>query len=227
MQKKKRLLLKLAILFLILLLLCGAGFLLFWKTPEKAEKTEEPPETAKSEEPPKIVKQEETKVELKKETPPAATNKPNSEPLPELSPPGDQFDLLTEYQGHQYYISKSTVSWKEAYARCQKYGGHLVTVTSDAENKAIVQAIRSKNIKRDIWIGFTDEKSEGKWEWVTGEKVDFTDWDMYQPDNASHDNVDEDYAWLWQQHNAQFNKNPLKWNDTINADLALFILEKD
>jgi len=33
------------------------------------------------------------------------------------------------------------------------------------------------------WIGFTDEAEEGKWVWVTGEPVTFTNWYRGEPNN--------------------------------------------
>ncbi|MHA2333120.1 MAG: right-handed parallel beta-helix repeat-containing protein [Candidatus Hodarchaeales archaeon] len=41
------------------------------------------------------------------------------------------------------------------------------------------------------WIGFTDEQSEGNWQWITGESVSYTNWESGEP-NDSGDG--EDYA---------------------------------
>jgi hypothetical protein len=173
--------------------------------------------------------QNKEKIEPKIETAPKPQEQKDTAPpakveKKETTIPADQFTLLMEYGGHRYYLSKNNVTWKEAFALCQQYGGHLVTITSDAENKAILEAIKLKNITSDIWIGFTDEKSEEHWEWVTGEKSAFAYWDEGQPDNWQGD---EDYAVIWQV-DREHNKIRYRWNDgNGKLTVTLFILEKE
>ncbi len=150
----------------------------------------------------------------------AAGSAPLVEPIQKIKLPEDQFVFLAAFEGHQYFLSKSSLAWKDAFSLCAKNGGHLVTITSDSENKALMQAIKPKNILDDIWIGFTDENRG--WKWVTGEKSDFTYWDVNQPDNAGGV---EDYALIWQDSRNRYLRNPLKWNDDKEGHHALFILE--
>ena len=65
---------------------------------------------------------------------------------------------------------------------CEEKGGHLVTITSPEENDSVTGLARKAG--KGTWIGFTDEKLEGKWEWVTGEAVTFTAWGTGEPDNS-------------------------------------------
>jgi len=42
----------------------------------------------------------------------------------------------------------------------------------------------------NLWIGFTDQASEGTWEWISGEAVTYTNWASGEPKDANG----EDYA---------------------------------
>ena len=72
--------------------------------------------------------------------------------------------------------------------------GHLVAITSAAENAFVSSLIAS--IEHSVWIGATDRASEGAWRWVTGEQfwqgngagtpgpdVFFANWALGQPDD--------------------------------------------
>lgn len=77
------------------------------------------------------------------------------------------------------------MGWHEAKNYCETLGGHLVTITSAAEE----EFVRTNIVETQtacIWLGATDENQEGAWEWVTGEEWFFTYWlsqPAVQPDN--------------------------------------------
>ncbi|HIZ22746.1 MAG TPA: Ig-like domain-containing protein [Candidatus Blautia faecigallinarum] len=74
------------------------------------------------------------------------------------------------YKGHRYQAFDDTMQWSAAKLKCQQRGGHLVTITSPAEQKFIEKMISKK--KRDIyWIGLYKQGSTKKW--VTNEKVSY------------------------------------------------------
>ncbi|MBN1797723.1 MAG: caspase family protein [Spirochaetales bacterium] len=134
------------------------------------------------------------------------------------------FDLLLKYGGHTYYVSKQGATWHEAKKICEQNGGHLVTITSDEENEAIVEAVKTKNIDKDLWLGYTDENKEGKWIWITGEESSFSYWDEGQPDNF---NRSEDYAMIWIATLTHWRKLPYHWGDFPEDRMFYFILEID
>jgi hypothetical protein len=170
---------------------------------------------------PKTQSVQETKKKLPADTP---AKEPAKVEKTEAAIPAEQFNLLLEYGGHQYYLSVKSTTWTDAENICLQYGGHLVTITSDAENQALIQAMKAKKIVKDIWVGFTDRKQEGKWEWVTGEKSDFTFWDFGQPDNYGGRN--EQYGMIFRGPPPQV--KPYGWHDFINNERpAYFILEKE
>jgi hypothetical protein len=116
------------------------------------------------------------------------------------------FTSQNNYNGHSYYRSTGTMTWTAARTACANMGGHLVTVTSAAENNFIF------NLWPSGWIGLTDEASEGTWRWVTGEAYSYSSWNPGEPNNSG----DEDYI--------QFVGGG-KWNDLNNSSSLPYVLE--
>ena len=115
------------------------------------------------------------------------------------------FTSQNNYNGHSYYRSTGSMTWTDARQACLNMGGHLVTVTSPAENNFIF------NLWPNGWIGLTDEVIEGQWRWVTGEPFSWSNWNGGEPNNAGN----EDYI--------QFVGGG-KWNDLPNISLP-YVLE--
>ena len=94
--------------------------------------------------------------------------------------------------GHWYdVVDAPAINWFEAnaVANAKQFNGlkgHLVTITSAAENKFIVDTFRA-DIIRYRWIGgFQAENApepNGGWTWVTGEFWQYNFWAAGQPDN--------------------------------------------
>lgn len=118
------------------------------------------------------------------------------------------FTSQQNYNGHSYYRSTGNATWTVARQNCINMGGHLVTVTSAAENTFIF------NLWPSGWIGLTDELVEGQWKWVTGESYSYTSWNGGEPNNAGN----EDYV--------QFVGGG-KWNDLPNGYSLPYVIEFD
>jgi hypothetical protein len=116
------------------------------------------------------------------------------------------FTSQQNYNGHSYYRSTGNAIWTVARQNCINMGGHLVTVTTSAENSFIFGLWPSG------WIGLTDEVVEGVWQWVTGEAYSYTSWNPGEPNNAGN----EDYI--------QFVGGG-KWNDLPNNVNLPYVLE--
>jgi len=116
------------------------------------------------------------------------------------------FTSQQNYNGHSYYRSTGNAFWTDAKNACANMGGHLVTVTSAAENTFIY------NLWPSGWIGLTDEVTEGTWRWVTGEAYSYQSWNPGEPNNAGN----EDYI--------QFVGGG-RWNDLPNNQALPYVLE--
>ncbi|MFM6908056.1 MAG: lectin-like protein, partial [Dolichospermum sp.] len=96
-------------------------------------------------------------------------------------------------------------TWRQAQAQAVTLGGNLVTVNDAAENQFLVNTFGGTE---RLWIGLTDEVTEGTFKWANGEAVTYTNWSPGQPD----DNFGgQDYAYI----NFQ---NPGKWDDAGITD---------
>ena len=130
--------------------------------------------------------------------------------------------------GHFYQLIdfESAISWTaardDAQGRSfQLWSGHLVTVTSAAEDQFLKLNFESligdpnTNVPGIYaWIGLTDSVQEGNFQWVTGEPLSFTNWAPPEPNNI----LNEDYAHLWVRKFSGLTPNPngtpiWSWND--------------
>ncbi len=116
------------------------------------------------------------------------------------------------FENHVYQLIEKLSSFEEAKLACEALGGHLVTITS-AEENAVVYAVASGNY---IFIGCTDEESEGTWVWVNGEEFKYSNWNSGEP-NDSYE-TGEDYTVMLGSTG--------KWNDTY-ADGFYYVCEWD
>ena len=87
----------------------------------------------------------------------------------------------TTYNGHSYDVFDYNMSWLEAKAFCESRGGHLVSITSDGEQQAVLNAILLGNLNL-YYIGASDAETEGSWKWVDGETFDYDNWDKGAPE---------------------------------------------
>lgn len=103
------------------------------------------------------------------------------------------------YNG-KFYLLSNAGTWTQAQAQAVTLGGNLVTVNDAAENQFLVNTFGGTE---GLWIGLTDEVTEGTFKWANGEAVTYTNWSPGQPDNFGGA---QDYAYI----NFQ---NPGKWDD--------------
>ncbi|VDI61114.1 Hypothetical predicted protein [Mytilus galloprovincialis] len=91
---------------------------------------------------------------------------------------------LIAHNGYCYeFVINHNFDWQHAHGDCTSKGGHLVVVRSSTDNLFLMSSLRSLNFHGDIvWIGLSDQKVEGTYEWPTGEQVTYTNWASGQPD---------------------------------------------
>ncbi|HEX9063379.1 MAG TPA: lectin-like protein, partial [Clostridia bacterium] len=118
--------------------------------------------------------------------------------------------------GNSYAVIDQSLSWSDSKAACEALGGHLVTITSETEQH-FINSITAEKIKKYYWTGGLqpDGSSEpsGGWTWITGEKMEYTNWESSQPDNYQNDN----YLIIAKNIDWHGISNIGKWGDAPNS----------
>src|SRR5205085_1884189 len=92
----------------------------------------------------------------------------------------------TTFGGHNYYVTRSTMTAYAAEALAQSMGGHLVTITSAAENQFIINLILAETgANTAAWIGLNDFDEEGVYRWLSGEPLSYLNWLAGNPSNSN------------------------------------------
>jgi len=89
------------------------------------------------------------------------------------------------FNGHWYKVFPNKTTWQDAKERCEEMDGYLVSITKEEEAEFLVKMV-SKG--ESFWLGGTDERVEGTWEWVSGERFRYHRWyregDRKEPNNG-------------------------------------------
>lgn len=118
---------------------------------------------------------------------------------------GDGLSDAFERGESRYEFVPGERTWKHARAHAEALGGHLATITSDEEYQLIKYQLGGE-IPASCWLGATDEKQEGVWEWVTGEPWSFSMWNKNEPNNFTRG-----------EHYLMIVNDEGKWNDSPNV----------
>ena len=92
--------------------------------------------------------------------------------------------------GSVYGFCEDQVTWYTAEFVCDEAGGNLVTINNASENAFLLStalALRPDTATDGNvawWIGYTDEDSEGNFEWVSGSSSGYTNWNSGEPNDA-------------------------------------------
>lgn len=114
-----------------------------------------------------------------------------------------------EFNGHYYYAFDEGKTWTEAKEKCEAMGGHLVTISSAAEQKQVLEILKTKNA---YWIGAAREKDS--WHWIDDTPFSYTNWGVGEPNNQASV---ESYAEIIRCNYKHFSAG--KWNDLENDPL--------
>src|SRR5262249_32498748 len=112
-------------------------------------------------------------------------------------------------------------TWAQAEAEAVAMGGHLVAITSQAEeNFLISQFVTGPGAtNQPYWMGFYDANyaptaSNRNFRWTTGEPVSYTDWNPGEPNNNTSN---EWYGAFNFHHGLGQSSTAGTWNDTTLA----------
>lgn len=112
------------------------------------------------------------------------------------------FVYVNPENGHLYILSEPD-TWFGAQGQAEALGGNLVAINDVNEGQWLLDIFGNL----PTWMGLTDSEiygaSEGQYQWVNGEAVNYSNWGAGQPDNALGN---EDFSIL----NAPFAG---QWND--------------
>ncbi len=82
-------------------------------------------------------------------------------------------------KGNSLYTEVNGATWEEAEANANKLGGHLVTINDAEEDKFLTDTFGLGH-----FFGLTDKEEEGNFKWVSGETLEYTNWEPYQPTDS-------------------------------------------
>jgi hypothetical protein len=116
----------------------------------------------------------------------------------------------------RYAVINETLDWNAAKAACEASGGHLATITSQAEQDEIVKLLASidNSEKRgSYFLGGIDTDKTGDYIWVTGESFDYYYWKMNEPKPDKGEQYLAIFAKTYEGNSGT--TEPGRWNDTM------------
>jgi hypothetical protein len=121
--------------------------------------------------------------------------------LSAVGPTGSTYDL---------YVSEDK-GWSGANAVAQSVDGHLVTITSPAEQAFVEQLLVDGNAPTgQYWMGFTRSNAT-TFGWITGEPLGYQHWEAGEPNNLRGEETAGGV--LWSQPGASTFARRGFWND--------------
>ncbi|MBL7946481.1 MAG: HYR domain-containing protein, partial [Flavobacteriales bacterium] len=140
--------------------------------------------------------------------PVVADNCPSCIPTAALS----SYILLGIHDGKQYYLKNDPETYDGAIAAAQSMGYHLLSIGTPEENDFVLASINAVGVD-PVWIGLTDEVTEGTFLWHSGEPLLYQNWaGVDEPNN-------------WGNEDAVMMTSTGQWND-VPVDITLpYIIE--
>ena len=108
---------------------------------------------------------------------------------PPTPPPAKSVWIINPTNGHAYKRVHCE-DWQDAQRKAVEEGAHLVSINDEAEQQWLEVIFTHK----PFWIGLTDMKKEGEWQWDSGEPITYTNWTTHRifPDRLS--DAEKDYV---------------------------------
>ncbi len=115
----------------------------------------------------------------------AATTKQTVSTISPSAKANDLGNGLFELGGHYYKAFNNPKKWdfNDSSAACQKMGGHLVSINSQAEQDLMVKIAGTKD---NYWIGLIRHGST--WRWIDSSEFGYTHWDRAGEEGGQPDN---------------------------------------
>ncbi|MDE0469808.1 MAG: lectin-like protein [Candidatus Poribacteria bacterium] len=97
--------------------------------------------------------------------------------------------IINPANGHAYKRIQCE-DWHDAQRKAVEEGAHLVSINDESEQHW-VQVIFGG---QPFWIGLTDAKKEGEWQWDSGEPVTYTNWVVHPIARDKSPDTEKDYV---------------------------------
>lgn len=128
-----------------------------------------------------------------------------------------------------FFHTNDRTTWTRANSICLSYQAHLAIIETAEEDHFIGQQSRQRidihdghDANTGIWVGGTDDDTEGRWEWADGSSYrliqGYTNWHSGEPDSGDHDH-DEDCMCL-------IGNKGFEWQDYRCDEHMYFVCEK-
>ena len=123
----------------------------------------------------------------------------------------DERPRAVPFGGKYYLAGPGGQSWKAAEQWCVARGGHLACIADARENDFVLgMAIAKAGARINVWLGGTDEGTEGGWRWADGSIWRYANWSRGEPNNSGGKE-----HWVYVS-----GKNWPHWNDYQNKARA-------
>lgn len=127
-----------------------------------------------------------------------------------------------EITAPSFQIVSGSFTWHQAKADAESKGGRLAVLDTQAKINQLNTILNNAGTWPYLWIGLTDEVTEGVWQWINGITLTENNWATGEP-NAS--DIYEDYAHIYVSGTGV----QQKWNDStpsvISVNRTGYILE--
>ncbi|XP_071263139.1 CD209 antigen-like protein E isoform X1 [Salvelinus alpinus] len=100
--------------------------------------------------------------------------------MEKLSNPG-----WNKFESCWYFVSTKRKTWSESRMDCLERGADLVIINSREEQRFLF------SLNKGVWIGLTDNKTEGSWKWVDGTPLNTSYWGSNQPSKDGDDSTNQ------------------------------------
>jgi len=104
-----------------------------------------------------------------------------------LTKDGDNVSITTlastaAFASHQYELEPNCGTWANCKAMAETLGAHLATITTPEEQAFVFGKFKGAG---NLWIGLSDQTTEGTFQWLNTEPFVFKNWNAGQPDDKN------------------------------------------
>ena len=113
-------------------------------------------------------------------------------------------------------VIEGNFTWQEAKADAEAKGGRLAVLDTQEKIDAANSFLSSVGSWPSLWLGLSNEVTEGDWRWITGEAITAHNWKSGEPNGGIGDNY---YGHIFASSIGS------TWNDTVAHDVMAYLLE--